>query len=233
MKKLNISSDCQDVTAAVSIFNKILEESNYNLNRFVNGVTLSIDDDESKTLGEMVQEFIEVIVSTVKNIDDPETFWESFMQLDDYEKNDRFIEWIKGYTNSVIKPYKEAEIVRSMDAQEFRNVTKYCFENMILQDIGRRKVQEQKNWEQIIVLKKVFLTFIDMTIVNNLSKENALYNMGKLFGIDEEKSEIWWELVIENEDKLWKIMMMKKYDQIENKLDFLLNGLEEANIMKG
>ena len=88
------------------------------------------------------------------------------------------------------------------------------------------------NSNQIILLKKVFLTFIDMVIVNNFSKDNAFYNMEKVFGLGEEKCNIWWNLVEENEDKLWKLMMMRKYNQIENKLDFLLNELEEANIIK-
>ena len=56
--------------------------------------------------------------------------------------------------------------------------------------------------------------------------------MEKVFGLGEEKCIIWWKLVEENEDKLWKLMIMKKYNQIENKLDFLLNELEEASIIK-
>ena len=62
MKKININSNCQDTAALIDLFNKILEESNYDLNRFVNGMTLSIDDNESKDLGEMVQKFIDLIV---------------------------------------------------------------------------------------------------------------------------------------------------------------------------
>lgn len=54
----------------------------------------------------------------------------------------------------------------------------------------------------------------------------------KVFGLGEKKCSIWWNLVKENEDKLWKLMIMKKYNQIENKIDFLLNELEEANIIK-
>ncbi len=232
MKKININSSYQDISSIIELFNEILEESNYNLNDFVNGMTLSIDENESKKLGEMVQKFIDLIVPGVKKIGNTEEFWNLFTKLDDYEKIDKFIEWIKGYTNSAIKPYEETELIRNMNEQEFNNITKYCFENMILQDIGKRKVQEQENWNKIILLKKVFLTFIDMVIVNNFSKDNTFYNMEKLFGLDEKKCSIWWELVEEHENKLWKLMIMKKYNQIENKLDFLLNELEEANIIK-
>lgn len=220
------------MTEIMELFNKILEESNYNLNKFVNGMTLSINDDESKKLEELVQEFIDRIVSEIKKLSNQQVFWESFTKLDDYEKIDKFIEWMKGYTNSAIRPYEETEFLRDMDEQEFDNITKYCFENLILQDAGKRKVQEQANWEQIVLLKKVILTFIDMVVVNNFSKDNAFYNMEKVFGLGEEKCIIWWKLVEENEDKLWKLMIMKKYNQIENKLDFLLNELEEASIIK-
>lgn len=232
MKKININSSYQDISSIIELFNEILEESNYNLNDFVNGMTLSIDENESKKLGEMVQKFIDLIVPGVKKLGNTEEFWNLFTKLDDYEKIDKFIEWIKGYTNSAIKPYEETELIRNMNEQEFNNITKYCFENMILQDIGKRKVQEQENWNKIILLKKVFLTFIDMVIVNNFSKDNTFYNMEKLFGLDEKKCSIWWELVEEHENKLWKLMIMKKYNQIENKLDFLLNELEESNIIK-
>ena len=232
MKKINTNSNCQDTAALIDLFNKILEESNYDLNRFVNGMTLSIDDNESKDLGEMVQKFIDLIVPGVKRLASPEEFWEEFTKLDDYEKIDKFIDWIKGYTNSAIKPYEETKLIRNMDEQEFEDITKYCFGNLILQDVGKRKIQEQENSNQIILLKKVFLTFIDMVIVNNFSKDNAFYNMEKVFGLGEKKCSIWWNLVKENEDKLWKLMIMKKYNQIENKIDFLLNELEEANIIK-
>ena len=173
MKKININTDCQDIVAIIDLFNKILEESNYDLNRFVNGMTLSIDDNELKNLGGMVQKFIDLIVPVIKQVDNVEEFWREFTKLDDYEKIDKFIEWVKGYTNSAIKPYEETKLIRSMDEQEFCNITKYCFENLILQDVGKRKVQEQENWNQIILLKKVFLTFIDMVIVNNFSKDNV------------------------------------------------------------
>lgn len=228
VKEVSINSDCQNTTEIIELFNKLFEESNYDLNRLVDGMILSIDDDESKSLGKILEKFIDLIILTVKKIDNPEKFWNVFIKFEDYKKTDKFIEWIKGYTMSVIKPYQKTKNIRNMNQQEFMDITKYCFENLILQDVGERKVQEQENWKKIILLKKVFLTFIDMVIVNNFSKDNAIYNMEKLFGLSEEKCDIWWKLIIENEEKLWKLMMMKKYNQIENKLDFLANKLEEA-----
>ena len=100
---------------------------------------------------------------------------------------------------------------------------------MILQDIGKEKVQEQRT-EEIFILRKIFLTFIDMVIGKNYAKDNAFDTMEQIFGLCKEKSEVWWELVKKNEDRLWKIVMMMKCNRIEEKLNYVLNELEDTAI---
>ena len=51
--------------------------------------------------------------------------------------------------------------------------------------------------------------------------------MKEIFGIKEDYCVIWWDIVNKYEDKLWRIMMMKKYDDIENKLEYIVNIMEE------
>lgn len=232
MIEKNTQSKYPDLTEAIQLFDEILKEGNYDLNRFVNGVTLSIDESESETLGEKMHSFIDLLFVLVKETDNFEEFWKPFAEIKNYEKNDQFVEWIKGYMNSMLKPYKETEFIRKMKKQEFQNVTEYCFQNMILQDAGKERIQESKNWEQYLIVRKVIFSFIDMVIVSNYSLENTIKTMEKLFGLSEEKCEIWWKVIEENEDKLWKIMMMKKYNQIDKKLDFILNELESVDIIR-
>ena len=61
----------------------------------------------------------------------------------------------------------------------------------------------------------------------NDRKEYIIDNMERRFGLDEEKCGFWWNLVKENEDRLWKIMVMRKMNFIENKLSRMLELIEE------
>ena len=64
-----------------------------------------------------------------------------------------------------------------------------------------------------------------MVIVDKFFKENAFDNMKD--GIKNSYCELWWKLIEENEDKIWKIMIMKQYSRMENKLNHLLDLMEE------
>ena len=51
--------------------------------------------------------------------------------------------------------------------------------------------------------------------------------MERRFGLCAEKCDIWWKLVKENEDRLWKIMIMRKMNLMENKVNKLLDYIQE------
>lgn len=61
---------------------------------------------------------------------------------------------------------------------------------------------------------------------NFYSDEYALENMKRIFGIEREYCIKWLKLIEENEDRLWKIMLMKRFNKIENKLDELLDKMD-------
>lgn len=50
---------------------------------------------------------------------------------------------VKGYINSLVKPYK-AKFIRNIQLTEFKDITRFCFENMILQDIGKKKFKNRE-----------------------------------------------------------------------------------------
>ena len=53
-------------------------------------------------------------------------------------------------------------------------MTDYCFENLILKNIGKKRVDGSiGDLKQLYLLRKIIFTFIDMVIIENLSKENA------------------------------------------------------------
>lgn len=229
MKKINTNLKSVEVENTMRLFREILEEGKYNLNKLINGTTLVIEEGESQKLGDLINQLIEKVLPIVKVSDEIDDFWKMFLKDEQYEKNNLFVEWLKGYINSLVKPYKEAKFIRNIQLTEFKDITRFCFENMILQDIGKEKVQEQRT-EEIFILRKIFLTFIDMVIGKNYAKDNAFDTMEQIFGLCKEKSEVWWELVKKNEDRLWKIVMMMKCNRIEEKLNYVLNELEDTAI---
>ena len=201
MKEIHTRSSELEMLKSIRLFNEILKKADYNLNKYVKGHSLVLPDSDTEDFENLLKEFANTIPDEVKNLENPEAFWELFSELDDYNDNDKFINWLHGYVESVIKPFIEAEYIRKLDKEHFEALTKYCFENLILRDIGNDKI--------------------------DFSKENAIERMQKIFGIKEDYCVIWWDIVNKYEDKLWRIMMMKKYDDIENKLEYIVNIMEE------
>ncbi len=88
-------------------------------------------------------------------------------------------------------------------------MSNYCFQNLILQDVGKKKMDKTIGGEkQLLILKKALLTFCEMIISDNLSKGNAFDNISKMFEMEESYCEVWWQYVKENEDKLWRIIKL-------------------------
>ena len=215
----------------MELFNKLLENSNYNLNKYVNGQSLSISKNDTEQFADLLKQFVNMVPQELKKLDNPEELWSAFEQLDDIDSNNKFIEWIHEYADSVLEPYKETEFIRKLDDRMFKDMSKYCFENLILKDTGNHAFDEKEETkERLVILRKVLYTFIDMIIVSNYSDKKAILNMKKIFGLDEKHCKIWWEYISVNEEKLWRIMLMKKYSRIENKLDYVIDEIEKIEM---
>lgn len=228
MKKIDLEFQESGIEKAIKLFNIILEESEFDLNQFVKSDSLAISNQMSETFLESLKEFVNTVPDLVKQMDDAEAFWSLFENLDDYEKNNKFLSWLRRYTEAVIKPFEEANFLKEISEETFNKLTNYCFENLILRDIGKKRIDQEKGEiKQILILRKILFTFIEMVVVDNFSKENAFDNMEKMFDIKEAYCEYWWSLIEKNEDKIWKIMLMKQYRRMENKLNHLLDIIEE------
>ena len=228
MKKIELEFQENGIKKAIELFNSILEESIFDLNQFVKSNSLAIPNDMSEKFLESLKQFINIVPDIVKQLDEPETFWNIFENLDDYEKNIKFIIWLKKYTESVIKPFEEAMFLKEMDDESFQKLTNYCFENLILKDVGKKRIDSNiGDVKQILILRKIIFTCIEMVVVDNFSKENTFDNMERMFGMKASYCELWWNLIEKNEDKIWRIMVMKQYSRLENKLNRLLDLIEE------
>lgn len=228
MKRIDLQSQETGIMTIINLFNTILEQSDYNLNQFVKGDSLAVSDEMPESFLESLKELVNISPGIVRNIENREKFWNMFEELDDYENNNKFVKWIQKYINASNKPFEEAAFLTDMDHEAFVKMTDYCFENLILKNIGKKRVDGSiGDLKQLYLLRKIIFTFIDMVIIENLSKENALENMKRVFGVKESYCDVWWKIIKENEDKLWKIMMMKQNRRIENKLNHLLEIIDE------
>lgn len=230
MKKLELKSQMygDTVSKTIELFNKLLEESNFELDQFVKNNVLSVSNEVSEQFVEDLNDFISAIQDAMKEIKDTAAFWNMFYQLEDYEQNKKFISWIEQYLEATMRPIQEAAFINKMSQSNFEFLCKYCFENLILQDIGKTRFDKDiGDTKQLLILKKIIFTFVDMVVVKNYSRENSFENMKKIFDIKEPYCEFLWRITQKHEEKLWKIMMMKQYDRINNKLDRLIDILEE------
>ena len=227
MKNIHLESWMTGMNRLVELFNYILENSNYNLNQFVKSDTLAISDDVQEDFIDALKELIDIAPGVVRDLKDKEKFWASFEQLDDYKNNSKFIKWLIKYTDAVRKPFEDAAFMREMSDTVLQEMSEYCFQNLIMKNIGKKRVDKKWDIRQITILRKIMFTFIEMVIINNFSKENTFFNIQRLFGVKESQCELWWEMVKKNEERLWRIMLMKKYSQIESKLDIILENIDE------
>ncbi|MBO5239627.1 MAG: hypothetical protein J6B50_12760 [Lachnospiraceae bacterium] len=227
MKKIDLESLPDGMKKIINLFYELLEKCHFELNQFVSGESLTIPSDISEILDDSLKDFLDSIVDEYRKSDNKDEFFNIFLSVGDYEKFDKFINWVEKYAIAKVKPLLEAEFLTNITIDEFEKMTDYCFENFVLMDIGDSNI-DKEIWDvkSILIMKKVLYTFIDICVVGNYSKENAFSNMNRIFGLSKERCEIWWKLVESNSEKLWKILLMKKYTRIENKLDHLLECLE-------
>ena len=211
----------------VDLFNYILENKNYNLNCLVKGNSLAVEDSISEEFLRKLKDFLALAPEIIRKANNKEEIWSSFENLEDYESNKKFINWLKKYVETIIRPVEDARFVNELDLDSFELMSQYCFENLILKDVGRSNIDEQWDREQIIIIRKMLFTFIDMIEVSFYSDEYALENMERTFGIKKQYCIKWLHLIKDHEDRLWKIMLMKRYNRIENKLVELLDKMDD------
>lgn len=228
MKSVSLESFQSGGKKIIEQFNFILEKSNYNLNPFVIGDTLLMPEEYPKDFLVPLRNFLEVVQDKAKEITDIESFEVAFQTLDDYDNNNKFIKWLIRYIIVLTEPFKDAEFLREMSDELFQKITIYCFENLIIRDIGKKSI-DASIWDlqQLMTLRKIMFRFVEMIVVDNFSDERAFFSIKRMFGLERDKIQIWSDLVRENEEKLWRIMMMQKFEDMEEKLNFILEQIEK------
>lgn len=224
MRKIDLESVEVGMKRFFELFNLILEASDYNLDRFVEGNMISIEDPSIGKYKNEFQEMLEELTKICIASKEKELF-ETLETVNEAVEIDNFIEWLSGYAETAVKPYQETSFIRKMDLDNFTKVVEYCFDNFVLVENGRENIDSTICEEsELIILRKLIFTIADLVIVNNYSKNYVYSRIATTFEVDSSYIDVIWELIQKNEDKMWKIMLMRKLQRMEQKIDMLCEG---------
>lgn len=220
MKNIIINSHGNAMNLINALFQRLLEESNHNLNQYIDSRAISFSYDTSQELKDGVKEFLDAVQEIYKHKDNQQPVLNCFEQFKKNSDCDQFVDWAEGIVRERVRPYEDAEFLRQMEMERFEQLSLYVFENLILYYIGEDQIDAAlASVDQIYCCSKIMYTFVNMIIGRTYRKDYAFSRMKHMFGLDSEKCERWHSLLKGNEDQLWRILIMQKISDIEDRLD--------------
>jgi len=158
---------------------------------------------------------------------EPEKYLAGLSDIQD-DENVRFLSWLFDYMEEVCITYKEGAPFRDMETERFQEMIKYCFDNFILTLIEVDEVEEQ--WrgkeDELLGLRKIIYYYIRMILWNNRSKKYADDILKEKFGLKGEHCDVIYQQIEGNEDRLWRRVLAKRINHIENCLDELVEKVD-------
>lgn len=230
MKNIRSNFQTDGLNRIEELFTKMSENSGHNLDQYISGNSLVISDDITAELMHDIKIFIKEVQELIKETEEIQMLIPRLKRENDNNtNNDNFLEWLEGYLYDSVRPYQDAKCLRAADLDKFKRVTTYVFNNMILSNIGNEDIDtEIAEEKEVLSFRKILMTFINRVICYNDNKLYIFKNMDRRFGLSEEKCEFWWDIINDNRDRLWKIMFMKKMNVMEDRLNQLMEYVQEG-----
>ena len=197
------------------LLNKILELSSYNMNQYTDGDNFNIPKDADESYSAYFEKMLNLAREASSDIEEGGLF-DELKNIDDYKTNDKFFDWLKEYIMSVMQPYYDTVNIRQLSIGDFKERASFCFTYWILQDEEVENIPEGWDQEDLIVIKKVLYTAIEMIIVNRFGPVKTKKVFKEVFDFSPEFAECIINLIAEHKDELWKNVVMDKLKKIEN-----------------
>lgn len=201
----------------------LLEKSNNNLNQLIRGESLIVPSEFGQDFASCLKKYIAQVVEVYK--ENPENIKE--IEDPDYlENNAEFFAWIRAYFENIMEPIEETSFVKNLGNEEFKKLVVYTLENYVVYHSGEELVDGSlDSWtmDMINTMKKVLFTVAEMIVLRRLTKQRFLVRAKEIFSLEPAYCVILWEEISKYEDILWKCLMYKKYEKMENQLDTLLS----------
>lgn len=211
----------------IQLLCNLLNSADNNLDKYIQDERIVIPKEE-RNIDSLLNDLIHQIFSTYIVTNDVDLLVETVKERCKEGNNKLFSQWLIDCIKGIAQPFIETDFIRKMDEPLFMQSTLFCLQHCIMQDEGEENPEGSpfENKAQLIIFKKAFLTFIDMIIGRNYSKQNAINSIQGMLSVEVDQLNIWWEAVNQNKESLWRIVIMKKFSRIEQRLE-VIEGLIE------
>ena len=198
-------------------FTKFIDKSEGKLNQYVKKDNVEINDIKLHNL----------LVDTLNNIVivglyiDWNHFFTQFEKWDLYQNMNQFLIWMQQYIKDRNFSYEETDFVRSMNYDALKDIIDHCFYNYILEYNAMEEKYLDLNQNQIITIVKILRTLIVLIIENNYSYKTSFDTSYEMFIWDESVFKLFWEIINNHQDVLWRITIMQKLNSLEEELAYI------------
>lgn len=220
-----LQSPSYQLEEIVDTFHQLLEKSGRNLDRLAGNNAFLIPEDGSEELSDDLKKFLILIKEAYKENKD---ILAVFDNLDKGEHSDKFVMLLGRYLEFSGRPVKETAFLRELTVEEFSRLASYCYSNYIISSSDTVQKTESWNNEQVHIMRKVILTISELVVLLNYSKQQFLERIEMMFGLTEGYGEVLWNMAKQNENQLWKYLMVMRSERIEEKLDLLLELIQNT-----
>lgn len=212
----------RSIEQALEIYKRIVDVSDGDLDQYVNGEVLNIENSSLEKHIEEFQEFLDIVIQlyAVQNSDI------LTKKLEDTSQNNKcavFLNWLNEYAESASYVMKETLFIQKMDVDNFGKMTEFCMENFVLKNSG--EYVEENNWDkkELRILKNVINTAAELRITENLSEKYAVEILRKKMFLDAEYSKIVLRMIDKNYELMWRTIFIRRQKNIDEKLDRILS----------
>lgn len=209
------------------LFEFLMHKCDNNLDQLVQGDELVVPSGFGEEFALNLKAYLDKVVDEYK--EKPADI-ENIIVPELKEHNGKFLEWVIAYFEAVTEPMRETAFLKGVDMKQLVYMVRYTMDRYVVSYSGDLVFDDQPEFlslEELNVLKKLLLTVSDMIIVKNFSKEYFLKKVKETFDMDSSYAEVFWNEIIPYEAALWKLLVCRKLERLENRVKELSNLVEE------
>lgn len=201
-----------------SSYKQLKNKCGIELNNLIIDNRLQIPEIDAADKAEEFSQLLDKFINQVTEFDLDGNDLSELLGLEDGTNKD-FINWLIMYITKVNRSLKETRFLKDLSLAEYEDMVLYCFKHYVYCVSGNQLVNGAKEtWtiDNILVLRKVILTVAEMYIMQYYSYEKTLDTIKKFFGLSKEYGEIIIKIIIGCEDRMWKYLIMRKIENLQN-----------------
>ncbi len=221
MEEGNIRStyDTSAIDQILTQLDKVFEQSNYNMDQFIDGKSLTFEDDK---LGDLVADLFKHTCRLIREYEDEIDEQKIFEhRADDAEYQvKKFLRFYKNYIDKELRLFRETKELRKMEIEQFQNTIRFVLHQRMLLDTNKQPDFPEK-LEQIA--EKLLNGCMECVVTLRFDEEKFCLKIQKIFAFDVCKCQFLYRLIQENRQDIFQYIMMKKLTTITQDIKQLKN----------